>query len=217
MKEYDKLLERMRALKTEQLNEIVSISFEDYTDLALEAARAVLEERGVKRQLDGSGMSANQMDFKTFKQCIELVDYKGVELKLKTVFHEPDKNIAKYRDIYQKLKLMKPAKSKVKIFVAQIREDIRAGYPFEVFGVEPGTKEHFGLEMFPWNEWLAFEIHEKSKGFILNLGLEEFMAIALKKMTSLGFTEAEIERRIEEMQSFGDDLFGGDDGDKIMV
>lgn len=217
MKEYEKLLERMRGLKTEQLNEIISISFEDYTDLALDAAKAVLEERGVKRQLDVETSNVNMTDIKTFKHCIEAVDYKGVELKLKTTFHEPDKNIVKYRDIYTKLKLMKPAKSKVKIFVAQIRDDIRAGYPFEVFGVEPGTKEHFGLEMFPWNEWLSFEIHEKSKGFILNLGLEEFVAITLRKMTSLGFTEAEIEKRIDEMQSFGDDLFGGDPDDKIMV
>lgn len=217
MKEYEKLLERMRALTTEQLNEIVSISFEDYTDLALEAVKAVLEERGVKQQLDTSSNPVNNLEVKNFKQCIELVDYKGVELKLKTVFHEPDKNITKFKDIYTQLKLMKPAKSKVKIFVAQIREDIRAGYPFEVFGVEAGTKEHFGLEMFPWNEWLSFEIHEKSKAFILNLGLEEFVAIALRKMTSLGFTESEIERRIEEMQSFDSDFFSGDSNDKIMV
>lgn len=217
MKEFDKFYKKMSELSDEKLHEIIAISFEDYTDAALDAARAVLEERGIKVALQGEAKPTVNLDQLTsFNDCIQAVDYAGVEIKLGKLFKESDKSLAAYKSMYSKLMRMKPAKfGGVYIFVAQIREDIRAGYPFDVFGVEKGSTEHFGLEMFPWNEWLSFKIYEKSKGFILNLGLEEFVAICLKKMTSLGMTEEEIEERIAELQDFEGELFNS--SDKIEV
>lgn len=218
MSDYEKFLDRMRTLSNEQLQEILAITFEDYTDVALEAAKAVLEERGIQTQVTLESGEFKDLNFKTFKDCIGLVDYAGVEEKLHSLFNEPDKHLLRYKEIYTQLRLMKPVENPdIKLFVAQIRDDIRQGYPFDVFGIEKGVEEYFGLEMFPWHEWLGFEIYEKTRAFVLNLGLEEFVAICLRKMTSLGMSEEEIEKRIEEMQSAGYDFFEGEDGDKIEV
>lgn len=216
LSEYEKFYKKMTELSDDQLHEILTIHFEDYTEVALEAAKAALEARGIQVSAKEGKSTVNLEKLNTFNDCIQMVDYQGVELKLGKLFKESDKSLAAYKSVYTKLKRMKPTKfTGIYIFVAQIREDIRAGYPFDVFGVESGSNEHFGLEMFQWNEFLSFKIFEKSKGFIENLGLEEFVAICLKKMTSLGMTEEEIEQRIAELQDFEGELFNG--SDKIEV
>lgn len=213
MSEYEKFYQKMSELSDERLHEIVSVSFEDYTDVALEAARAVMEERGIQLSLEEESTTPEGiLEMNTFSDCVRLADQNGVLLKLSKLFKESDESLEAFKGVLFKLKKMTPAPAEgIEIFVAQIREDVRAGYLFDVFGIESGSEEHFGLEMFPWNEWLSFKIFEKSKGFILKLGLDEFIAICLKKMTSLGMTEEEIEMRISELQEFEDELFQSDD------
>lgn len=225
MNDYEKFLEKMRALSDEKLRDIISVSFEDYTDIALEAARAVLEERGINFQIHEAMQHPKNVEViqvKTFKDCLEAVDIQGVLNKIQKLFNEPDRQIEAYKQIFLDLKELKVQKNSqnIVLFVAQIREDVRAGYLFDVFGIEKGSEEYFGLEMFAWSEWLGFEVYEKTKDFILNFGMDEFVAICMKKMTSLGMSEAEVEQRVSEMADLGEDFFSQSEensDDKIMV
>ncbi len=225
MTDYEKFLEKMRELSDEKLKEVVSVTFEDYTDVALEAARAVLEERGIQLQIHEAMAQGDQREIvqvRTFKECLDVVDVQGTLDKIQKLFNETDDQKDAYKRVLLSLKSLKvtPNTQNIVLFVAQIREDVRAGYLFDVFGVEKGQEEYFGLEMFTWSEWLGFEIYDKTKAFILNFGMDEFVAVCLKKMTSLGMTEEEIAQRISEMEALGDDFFNQDDSDsdeKIMV
>lgn len=213
MSDYEKMLEKMRDLSDEQLKEIVLITFEDYTDFAIEAAKAVLEERGVTESVTEQKQNLNSpdFDFETFGDCIKLVDYQMIENKLMGLFKEPDRNLELFKQIYTDLRLMKPVSDdSTVLFIAQIKEDFRQGYLFDVFGMEEGQEGYFGLEMFSWSEWLGLKIFEKSKALILKIGLDEFVALCLKKMTTYGFTEGEIEEKIQEFESFGDELYPED-------
>lgn len=210
MNDYEKMLEKMRTLSDENLKEIIMVSFEDYTDIALDAAKAVLEERGITDSIHEQIQSENNgnIQLNTFLDCIKAVDYQLVENKMLKLFKETDQNIENYRRIYKELLFMKPVVNEpVLLFMAQITDDVRRGYPFDVFGVEEGVEGYFGLEMFSWAEWLGFKIADQSKGLIINLGLDEFVALCLRKMTTFGYTEAEIEEKIQEIQSLGDELF----------
>lgn len=212
MSDYEKILEKMRSLSDEALKEIVLVSFEDYTDYALEAAKEVLAERGISAQLDAPAQTSDgDLKLESFKDCILSVDYALVEKKLQGLFKEPDRNLERYRQIFLDLKLMKAVSEEpIYLFIAQIREDLSLGYPFDVFGMEPGQEGYFGLEMFSWSEWLGLKIFDKSKNLILNLGLDEFVALCLKKMTTFGFTEGEIEEKIRELDHFDEDFFPED-------
>lgn len=214
MNDYEKMLEKMRTLSDSNLKEIVMVSFEDYTDIALDAAKAVLEERGIADSIQEQVQSAGSGDIKldTFFDCMKAVDYQLVENKMLKLFKETDQNIENYRRIFKELLFMKPVVNEpVLLFMAQITDDVRRGYPFDVFGVEEGEEGYFGLEMFSWPEWLGFKIADQSKSLIINLGLDEFVTLCLKKMTTFGFTEAEIEVRIQEIQSLGEELFTGEE------
>ncbi len=211
MNDYEKMLEKMRALSDEVLKEIVMVSFDDYTDIALEAAKAVLDERGIAESVaeQRSAVSdISETDLMTLKDCLKAVDYPMVEDKLIHFFKESERHADDYRRVFSELLLMTPTQEEpVMLFLAQIKEDVSMGYPFDVFGTEVGQEGYFGLEMFKWSDWLGLKIYEGSKGLIMNLGLDEFVALCLKKMTSFGFTEAEIEEKINELGSFEDELF----------
>ncbi len=212
--DYEKMLEKMRTLSDSNLKEIVMVSFEDYTNVALDAARAVLEERGITESIQEQTQASTNGELKldTLLDCFKAVDYQLVENKLLKLFKETDQNLEHYRSIFKELFFMKPVVNEpILLFMAQITDDLRTGYPFDVFGVEEGQEGYFGLEMFSWPEWLGFKIVDQSKGLIINLGLDEFVALCLRKMTTLGFTEAEIEARIHEIESLGDELFQGEE------
>jgi hypothetical protein len=215
MNDYEKMLEKMRALSDDVLKEIVLVSFADYTDPALEAARAVLDERGITESVaeQRSSLEVTEEDLVTFNDCLKAVDYPMVEAKLLNLFKEPERSMDAYRKVYSDLMLMPPTQDEpVLLLLAQVKEDLRLGYPFDVLGIEAGQEGYFGLEMFKWSDWLGLKLYEGSKGLIFNLGLDEFVAICLRKMTTFGFTEAEIEQKINEIESFEDGFFEETEG-----
>jgi hypothetical protein len=57
--------------------------------------------------------------------------------------------------------------------------------------------------MMPWNEWLGLKVHDKTRRFVERLGAEEFVALALRKMTVLGYTEEDIEDKITILNESG--------------
>ncbi len=204
-------MERMERLTDEQLKEVLLIQYEDYTQEALEAAKAVAEARGILSggadQQGDSEAEAAAGSFsvpETFQGCLKIVDFKAVEKKLYNTFKEPDRVVEQLRLVYQHLMTMEPEvlDPPVFMFVAQLTNEYVGRYPFDVFGIEEGTDEPFGLEIMPWKEWLGLKVYEKTRGFVERLGLDEFVALCLRKMTVLGYTEEEIEAKVAEMTQY---------------
>ena len=206
-------MERMEKLTDEQLREVILIQYEDYTQEALEAAKAVAEARGIRfggadqqedSEADTTAAAGSFSVPETFQGCLKAVDFKAVEKKLYNTFKEPDRVVEQLRVVYQHLMTMDPEvlDPPVFMFLAQLTNEYVGRYPFDVFGIEEGTDEPFGLEIMPWKEWLGLKVYEKTRGFVERLGLDEFVALCLRKMTVLGYTEEEIEAKVAEMTQY---------------
>lgn len=209
-------MERMERLTDDQLRDVIWIQYEDYTEEALEAAKVVAKARGLvsesaQVEKPQSEDVQSPSEFKvpqTFAECMMAVDFKKVEQKLCGTFKEPDKTVEALRKVYQTLMTMAPQTTEPRtyLFVAQLTNEYVGKYPFDVFGVEEGSDEPFGLEIMPWNEWLGLTVYEKTRGFVERLGLEEFVALCLRKMTVLGYTETEIEAKVADLMQYEFDM-----------
>ena len=78
--------------------------------------------------------------------------------------------------------------------LAQSREFI-----FDVFGVISGDENHYALEMNPWDEWLNYDILNKS---IEVYGQAEVLAHILYEMTFFGFSSKTVKKRAEKERKF---------------
>ncbi|GEM_PF-3440778 len=201
-------LARMEKMTDDQLREVIWIQYEDYTEEALEAAKAVAAERGIFSEA-GSEEAASETKSEyqipeTFQACLKSIEFKAIEKKLYGTFKEPDKVVDQLRQVYQHLMTLEPETSEppVYMFLAQLTNEYVGRYPFDVFGIEEGTDEPFGLEIMPWKEWLGLKVYEKTRNFVERLGLDEFVALCLRKMTVLGYTEEEIETKVAEMSDY---------------
>jgi len=201
-------LARMEKMTDDQLREVIWIQYADYTEEALEAAKAVAAERGIfseseTEEAETDLTSAYQVP-ETFQACIKAIDFRAVEKKLYGTFKEPDKAVDQLRQVYQHLMTLEPeaVEPPVYLFLAQLTSEYVGRYPFDVFGIEEGTDEPFGLEIMPWKEWLGLKVYEKTRSFVERLGLDEFVALCLRKMTVLGYTEEEIEAKVAEMSDY---------------
>lgn len=213
-------LARMEKMTDDQLREVIWIQYADYTEEALEAAKAVAAERGIFSESEAEeavtdSMSEYQVP-ETFQACIKAIDFRAVEKKLYGTFKEPDKAVDQLRLVYQHLMTLEPetVEPPVYLFLAQLTSEYVGRYPFDVFGIEEGTDEPFGLEIMPWKEWLGLKVYEKTRSFVERLGLDEFVALCLRKMTVLGYTEEEIEAKVAEMSDFDFNLDEDEDEDE---
>jgi len=213
-------LERMEKMTDDQLREVIWIQYMDYTEEALEAAKIVAAERGIFSEKEteeaASDLTSDFQIPETFQGCIKTVDFKAVEKKLYGTFKEPDKVVEQLRIVYQELMAMEPevVEPPVYLFLAQLTNEYVGRYPFDVFGIEEGTDEPFGLEIMPWKEWLGLKVYEKTRSFVERLGLDEFVALCLRKMTVLGFTEEEIEAKVAEMSDYDFEMDEDEDEDE---
>jgi hypothetical protein len=209
---------RMEKMTDDQLKEVIWIQAEDYTEEALQAAKWIAEKRGITMggietksfsQLeeveDEEEQAPSQNTPTTFEGYLKAIDFRQVEKKLFGTFKESDRNVEKLRDVYQRLLSLNPVVEEppVYLFLAKLTEEYDGRYPFDLFGIEEDSTEPFGLEMMPWNEWLGLKVHDKTRRFVERLGAEEFVALALRKMTVLGYTEEDIEDKITILNESG--------------
>lgn len=67
------------------------------------------------------------------------------------------------------------------------------GYYFDVYGVYPGDSEHYALEFTPWEEWLSYQVLEKS---MYLYGPVAVVAHALYELTFFGFSIEDTRRKV---------------------
>jgi len=107
-----------------------------------------------------------------------------------------------YEAVFEELKILepKPCDPPVICVVAKMENWLSPGeFIFDVFGVISGDKNHYALEMNPWDEWLNYDILNKS---IEVYGQAEVLAHILYEMTFFGFSSKTVNKRAEKERKF---------------
>jgi len=107
-----------------------------------------------------------------------------------------------YEAVFEELKILepKPCDPPVICIVAKMENWLSPGeFIFDVFGVISGDKNHYALEMNPWDEWLNYDILNKS---IEVYGQAEVLAHILYEMTFFGFSSKTVNKRAEKERKF---------------
>ncbi|MGB3368047.1 MAG: DUF6557 family protein [Acidaminobacteraceae bacterium] len=185
--------EHFEMLSDLDLRDVVTIKADEYTPDAILIANEVLISRGLS-DLKEKPLDKNK-EIEIVHDCLATTDFEIIREKLGKLFLENEENLDQYKSLYTDLLKMTPVEGEEVIyaFIGQTSENFAHRYPFDVFGIEDSSEEYFGLELYPWNEWLSFKINDKTKDFIAKAGVNEFMAICLHKMAAFGFSEEEIQ------------------------
>lgn len=200
------LKERLMDLSDLELRDIINSKSDEYTEEALVIVKQLLEERGfdLSKPVAKDTNSNVEIHLNSVYDCFQASSYEIIEEKLSKLFVESEDRLVKYRETYANLLKMKPVSGEEAVFtfIGQTSENYAYKYPFDIFGLDIGSGEYFGLELYPWNEWLNFNLLDKTKEFVASAGIDEFVAICLHKMTTFGFTEEEINESFNN--SFGE-------------
>jgi len=200
--------EHFEILSDLELRDVVTIKADEYTPEAIQIANEVLNSRGLS-DLKEKPLDKNK-EIEIVHDCLATTDFEIIREKLGKLFLENEENLEQYKTLYTDLLTMTPVVGEevIHAFIGQTSENFAHRYPFDVFGIEGSSEEYFGLELYPWNEWLSFNISDKTKDFIAKAGVNEFMAICLHKMTAFGFSEKEIQNSFNNsFEEFEDEEF----------
>jgi len=107
-----------------------------------------------------------------------------------------------YEAVFEELKILepKPCEPPVICVVAKLQDWLSPGeFIFDVFGIIDGDSNHYALEMSTWNEWLGYDILNKS---IEVYGQAAVLAHILYEMTFFGFSSKTVNKRAEKERKF---------------
>lgn len=112
-----------------------------------------------------------------------------------------------YKSVLEELKMLepKPCDPPITLVVAKIEDCLNAGeFIFDVFGIIKGDENHYALEMTSWNEWLNFDVLDKS---VEVYGTADVVAHALYEMTFFGYCSKAVDKRVEEEKHILDERY----------
>ena len=107
-----------------------------------------------------------------------------------------------YEAVFEELKILepKPCEPPVTCVVAKLEDWLSPGeFIFDVFGIINGDRNHYAIEMSTWNEWLNYDILNKS---IEVYGQAAVLAHILYEMTFFGFSSKAVNKRAEKERKF---------------
>ncbi len=152
-----------------------------------------------------------------FKELIHKVDREKVKESLSNLYPDDSKkNLEEYLGMLDKLKEMRPD---LVIRHSSDRSMIIAvdWYPpefefeeeghYRVHGYEHGKGIFWALEFSPWKKWLGWKVDER---FIMIHGEADYVAHCLWEMSYNGFTEEELQERIDLLDGRVDDIKDSD-------
>ena len=131
------------------------------------------------------------------------------------LYKDQEENIALYKEVFEKLRLLKESQSEYQIGFSLIEDD--EGDYTEVYGIEMNINnnfdplERFAIEFNPWKEWLGMEI---SKETAKNYNELEIISHCLYEMTFYGFTEEEIQNEISKLNKIKEEYDSMSEEDK---
>lgn len=133
-----------------------------------------------------------------FKNLMNSVDYDDVWIVLVKEYKLKKSAYGVYKKVLEQLKYLesKPSDPPVTCVIAKVEDFLTPGeVVFDVFGVIDGDKNHYALEMNSWNEWLDFNVLDKS---IEVYGPADVLAHAIYEMTFFGYSSNNVYEKVEE-------------------
>ena len=133
-----------------------------------------------------------------FKDLINIVNYDDVWVELRKGYKLKKSAYEVYKRVLEELKTLdpKPSDPPITCIVAKVEDCLTPGEIIpDVFGIINGDKNHYALEMNSWNEWLDFDILDKS---IEVYGAADVVAHALYEITFFGYCSKTANEKVEE-------------------
>jgi hypothetical protein len=133
-----------------------------------------------------------------FKDLINIVNYDDVWVELRKGYKLKKSAYEVYKRVLEELKTLdpKPSDPPITCIVAKVEDCFAPGEIIpDVFGIMKGDKNHYALEMNSWNEWLDFDILDKS---IEVYGAIDVVAHALYEITFFGYCSKTAYKKVEE-------------------
>lgn len=148
----------------------------------------------------------------TLKDIIQANHWLSVELTIKNLFPEEINLLADYRNVYEKLKILKPEAYHLQLVLTTHQDDLifeneEVETYVDVSGLEHKidanqTFESYAIEFLEWNKWLGMEIGTKT---IKEFSQLEIIAYCLHEMTYVSFDEQDIKAQLESLNKTADD------------
>ena len=133
-----------------------------------------------------------------FKDLITIVNYDDVWAELRKEYKLKKSASEVYKRVLEELKTLdsKPSDPPITCIIAKVEDCLAPGEIIpDVFGIMAGDKNHYALEMNSWNEWLDFDVLDKS---IEVYGAADVVAHALYEMTFFGYCSKTAHEKVEE-------------------
>lgn len=136
------------------------------------------------------------------KELIDSTNWYSVELTLLETYPDTKDIIERYKDVYEKIKLIEPEPYEMKITLTICKEnnDNQIMSYVHVCGKELSeTKsQSYTLEFTEWKKWLGMEL---AKETINNFSESEIVAHCLYEMTFVAFEESEIQEEFNSIKN----------------
>jgi len=139
-----------------------------------------------------------------FKELIAKVEYDDIWKELKGHYDHEDIYYKAYRDVLLELEKIDPhsADTPTTIVAAKIENWLEPGeYIFDVLGIIGGDKSHYALEWSLWDEWLGFNVLDKS---VQIYGDSVVAAHSLYEMTFFGYNYSDVSKKISKEKAILD-------------
>lgn len=144
-----------------------------------------------------------------FKDLINNVNYDDVWAELRKEYKPKKSAYEVYKRVLEELKTLdsKPSDPPITCVIAKVEDCLTPGEIIpDVFGIINGDKNHYALEMNSWNEWLDFDVLDKS---IEVYGAADVVAHALYEMTFFGYCSKTAYEKVKEEKHILDERARG--------
>ncbi len=150
-----------------------------------------------------------------FKDVIDSVEIDKVREKFISLYPDYVDNVDKYMDVLKKLKEMEPQKDKnsldmvvaVDYYEPEFDEDEVVG-SYRVHGFDENSEISYfwAIEYSEWSKWLGWKA---DKRYISIYGKDAYVSHCLWEMTYGGFTEDEIQGKVDDIKGRDEENNGG--------
>ncbi|MCP6727355.1 MAG: hypothetical protein KJI69_05100 [Patescibacteria group bacterium] len=112
------------------------------------------------------------------------------------LYPDQKRNIDGYRKVFNRLKKIKPSRSKLRLELTMCKEPGEKQIWIHVNGID--EKESWAIEFTPWASWLAMEVDKKTTWSFSGL---EVICHCLYEMTYCGYEEKTVQNHMKEISS----------------
>jgi hypothetical protein len=196
------LKRRMSNLKDRRLLEIINIDYAEYTEEALEVAKAEMVDRGIKN------FQVSDRNKLLEKDCLEDITFR--ELIMQVRFEDVFRNLIKlYRidkslnhdleNTFNELILTDSLNiNNTRIMVEEIDNIFDPQVKdWQVFGQDIESEEIFEIDYLEWKNWMSCLVNASQ---VKMIGKDRYTAHCLYCMTKHGFSQEEVNKNFNKMK-----------------